>query len=453
MILKNLETNANIILSENDIDFHIVNSQIELSLDAIISCDAIVFRTDFINFLTTQIERIRKSDNPKVYLKPIYVSNKRTFLRLNKNVDGFLGENELKDIEDQVQEVVKRIKQIQAFSFAHSTSFHQRNFIKLCQFLWSRDQDLSPSRSRKAHIGYHYNFISYLIPDIELHQFIDFVQNMEKIGYVSIDLVERVSLCKKCSGSYLHFSETCHKCKSVDIEAESLIHHFRCAYIGPESDFKKDDDLICPKCDKMLRHIGVDYDKPSEIIHCHSCNHQAQQSAIVATCVDCGNRNELANLHTKEMFKIKLTEQGKNLALNPLSIIESSSSVYEQALELEIAEQLFDLLARQESKKKYAANTASYELSISFSTETTSLLTNSEIKTFAYEFKKILLNYLEEIDLFCQVSPHQYKLLLIAKNEQYIHQMLETLKYNINKVLNDNFNDPLHELTVSAQKL
>ena len=453
MILKNLEANTNTIVTEYDINFHIVNSNAELRHENLVSCDAIIFRSDYVSFVKSEIQRIRKADNPALYLKPIYVATKRAYLRLDQNVDGYLGDDELNGVAEEVGVLVDRITDIEDFKFPKHATFHQKNFIKLCQYLLTRDINLKAKRSRQAHMGFRYNFVNYLVPNLELNQFLDLVNDMKKVGYINTKLAERVNLCRDCSSSYLHFVETCHKCKSVDIETESLIHHFRCAYIGPESDFQQDDVLICPKCDKVLRHIGVDYDKPSEIINCNSCNHQSQQSAIVANCVDCGKENDLTSLHSKEMYNISLTEQGKNLAINPNSLFSEYKDEKDHKLELEIDQSTFDLLARQESKKKQEKKYASYVLEILFSEEALVTLVPSEIRTFQLEFKKILVNYLQEIDLFTAVSPLNYKLLLISKTERYAQDMTETLQYNINKVLNDNFSDPVHQLQVFKTKL
>jgi len=453
MILKNLEANKNTVVTEYDIDFHIINSHSELKLESVTLCDAIIFRSDKVSFVKTEIQRIRRSDNPVLYLKPIFVSSKRVFLRLNKDADGYLGDEELGGLEDQVNLIRNRAAEIAEFAFPKHATFHQKNFLKLCQYLYTRETKLDANRSRQAHMGYRYGFVNYLVPDLELNQFLDVVNDMKKIGFINTTLAERVNLCKKCSSSYLHFVETCHKCKSVDIQTESLIHHFRCAYIGPETDFQQEDVLVCPKCDKVLRHIGVDYDKPSEIINCGSCNHQSQQSAILANCVDCGKENDLANLHSKEMYNISLTEQGKNLALNPISLFSDYKSDEDERLDLEIDESTFDLLARQEAKKKQANNLASYTLEIKFSDLVIDTLVTSEVKIFTLEFKKILVNYLEEIDLFATISPVQYKFLMVSKSEAYAEDMAETLRYNINKVLNDNFNDPDHQLVVTTVKL
>jgi hypothetical protein len=136
-----------------------------------------------------------------------------------------------------------------------------------------------------------------------------------------------------------------------------------------------------------------------------------------------------------------------------LSLFGEFSETKEDQLELEILTSTFNLLVRQEAKKLYPKKLASYTIDISFSEVTLSTLIPSEIRTFTSEFKKILTNYLDEIDLFCYESPVHYRLLLMSKKEKYAQDMTETLKYNINKVLNDNFQDPEHSLEIITTQL
>ena len=91
MILKNLESNVNAILRENEIDFHIINSNKELDINSLIASDAIIFRSDRISHLKIEIEKIRKANNPSLYLKPIFVSTRRVKLKLDIKIDGLEG--------------------------------------------------------------------------------------------------------------------------------------------------------------------------------------------------------------------------------------------------------------------------------------------------------------------------------------------------------------------------
>jgi Thaumarchaeal output domain 1 len=74
---------------------------------------------------------------------------------------------------------------------------------------------------------------------------------------------------------------TCPACHSESIERRPVYHHFLCAYVGPNYDFKEvDGRMICPKCKRCLNEDGDD----SEIIgYSYACLHcQAEIPEAVA---------------------------------------------------------------------------------------------------------------------------------------------------------------------------
>ncbi|HLC83134.1 MAG TPA: hypothetical protein VJI69_04825, partial [Bacteroidia bacterium] len=84
------------------------------------------------------------------------------------------------------------------------------------------------------------------------------------------------------------------------------------------SDFKNpiDNTLTCPKCNKGLRHIGVDYDKPSIIHHCNSCDNNFQYFFVKAKCISCSQDIEVQYLIPKSINIYKLTKKGRAAATN-----------------------------------------------------------------------------------------------------------------------------------------
>ena len=450
MILKNLESHSNTLIRENDIDFHIINSHIDLNVADLIQADAIIFRTDRVSLILAEIEKIRRSDIPALYLKPIFVTSQRVLLRLKDDIDGVVEASDLESIEETTKELILKIKEINPEAIDRNLPHSEKVLIKTIQFLFTRNKHLSPVRSRQALMGYEYPYVKNIIPNFEVTLFLDKALHAAQKNWLSKKLVDRVNLCRSCDSSYLHFSETCHKCGSIDIESESLIHHFRCAYIGPESDFNQEETLICPKCDKVLRHIGVDYDKPSEILQCNSCNHQSQQSAISAQCIDCGSTNEHSKLHSKEIYSLHLTSEGMDVARNPSGFSLEVDSRKQTLQEYEIEAQVFDLLRRQEIKKMQKNKLKSYSINIAFDNSILSHLVPSEVEVFTTEFRTIMVNYMEDVDLMTMRTPTEYDLLLSAKDASYVENMVATLQYNINKILNDNFHDPTHNLIITS---
>ena len=131
-----------------------------------------------------------------------------------------------------------------------------------------------------------------------------------------------------------------------------MIHHFRCAYIGPESDFRKNDFLQCPKCNHKLKHIGIDYDKPSEIHTCKNCNHKSQETKMKAKCIDCRKENELDQLSTYSIFNYTPTEKGRQLAKQEFTSKNLIVKSHSTSSNFIIPFSAYNLLRKHEIKKR-----------------------------------------------------------------------------------------------------
>lgn len=125
---------------------------------------------------------------------------------------------------------------------------------------------------------------------------------------------DRFFLCPLCSSARMHVREECAKCRSADLGEEPYLHHFKCAHQGPESGFRRGDDLICPKCRRELTHFGYDYDRPGTMIVCRACGHSASEPAIGFACLDCGGHADSENCTTRDVYSYELTDQGTGFA-------------------------------------------------------------------------------------------------------------------------------------------
>lgn len=92
---------------------------------------------------------------------------------------------------------------------------------------------------------------------------------------------------------------------------ESVLHHFRCANVSPESTYEYDGQLRCPKCRHFLRHIGVDYDRPSEIYTCQDCGNTSLHSDMRVFCTQCHSTLKTSELHPFEIYEYEFTPKGQ----------------------------------------------------------------------------------------------------------------------------------------------
>lgn len=134
---------------------------------------------------------------------------------------------------------------------------------------------------------------------------------MEELGFAEKSkFIDRIHTCPNCGHSHLLFVESCPRCSSSNIHQESIIHHFRCANVSPESTYENDGELRCPKCKKILRHIGVDYDRPAMVYTCLDCNNTFLSSAMRVVCSNCGNITSPDKLIPVDVWEYRLTRTG-----------------------------------------------------------------------------------------------------------------------------------------------
>ncbi len=136
-------------------------------------------------------------------------------------------------------------------------------------------------------------------------------QKLTAAGYLATVFFDRLHACPQCGSSRLIVREECPKCRSANLSEEPYLHHFKCAYQGPESDFRRGEDLVCPKCRRALTHFSVDYDKPGFISLCAACGNAASELIVGFACVDCGSRAAADAVETRDVFSFELTDRGR----------------------------------------------------------------------------------------------------------------------------------------------
>lgn len=194
-------------------------------------------------------------------------------------------------------------------------------FIRLCRYLISR------GRTRFEPVLQESSSLGYVIPIFELFsrkgvyqfgEYVSFYQSMLEKGYIKVvRFINKIYLCPKCLHSHLLYLESCPRCHNSDIKSESVIHHFRCANISPEHTYNFGGQLRCPKCHLILRHIGVDYDRPSIVYTCGHCDNMFLQPQMSAVCTSCKTQSEVSRLMPYDITVFELTQLGKEVMVSP----------------------------------------------------------------------------------------------------------------------------------------
>ena len=156
--------------------------------------------------------------------------------------------------------------------------------------------------SSRAHVSYN-TVLDFRSIEKEM-------KDLMAIGYVGQQFFDRFHMCERCGSSHFNVREECTECSSANLHEEAYLHHFKCAYQGPESDFRQGDDLVCPKCRMELSHFSIDYDKPGSMMQCKSCKHATSEPDVGFVCMDCEARYDGETVGLRDVYSFELLESG-----------------------------------------------------------------------------------------------------------------------------------------------
>lgn len=161
--------------------------------------------------------------------------------------------------------------------------------------------ELDPFAPRKHFYPQVADFFGRLTDDFE------FLERLATEGILERAAANRVRLCAKCGETSQNYRETCPKCSSLDIVQTEVIHHFTCGYVGALDVFRRGATLVCPKCEKILRHIGLDYEKPARHFACAACGYVFADPLVEAQCLHCGFVCKPCETVSLTIYRYKLT--------------------------------------------------------------------------------------------------------------------------------------------------
>jgi len=274
------------------------------------------FVLEYTDELENILSKIKKINEVEIYAKPILLLNK-----YEQNINPYFANSVDKVIDNEYFEHKEYKKDPLVIKINTKISLLKNQktddsdiAFKILRYIYSRDEKLFPFMSIKNKYGYSYPKIDHMLDknSNQLFESFDFLVDNRLLEPIFYD---RCHFCPECYSGFLNFKEVCPKCYSVDINSEALIHHFECAYVGLESEFKHGNKFICPKCDKELFHIGVDYDKPSFVYTCNKCSNEFQNALVQGNCFNCRSIYDVDNLIKRDIYEYELTILSENSAL------------------------------------------------------------------------------------------------------------------------------------------
>ncbi len=195
-------------------------------------------------------------------------------------------------------------------------------------------QKLQPLYNLQALNGYQYPFAANFFGVNDGSEVLQ-LEILAQRGCLNREFFDKILCCPFCKNYNLNIRETCPRCKSADVKIVEMIHHYRCAYMGMEEEFKDDISYVCPKCHQQLKNIGVDYDKPGQNYFCEACHSLSPEAQTSAQCRACHQLFLVENALRQIIFSYLTTpqtaeviERGVFIKLDQNSWMDEGQEVY-----------------------------------------------------------------------------------------------------------------------------
>ncbi|MBK7856034.1 MAG: hypothetical protein IPJ79_15155 [Bacteroidetes bacterium] len=304
-------------ISIDNLLFFVIEANSSFKIEHLMAYDGVIIDAQDESFTHHIIKSFRAHRNPEYYLKPIFLINageiKDPLIR--DLHDGILFSLDLlPENTSKVRDIFLKTTHLDA----NIPELNEARILKkVFDYMYTRDlKSLSPVIDHRSSVGYTWPVISVNFQRHEESQVLELLEWADKEQLLNSEFKDRVYLCSNCSNGFMLYREVCPHCNSANVNASDIIHHFPCAYVGPIKDFQKEGEhvLVCPKCRKGLRHIGVDYDKPSIVNHCNSCDKSFQDVYVKAKCLGCHNDVEVQYLISHNISEYKIATKGASVA-------------------------------------------------------------------------------------------------------------------------------------------
>ncbi len=418
--------------------------------------DAVIISSQNVDLIKEKVKRFRSWSSSEIHLKPLFIIGSGSLINdpmVKGLVDGSLvSESHIDGIADVVRRIHSRKMKLDA---RLPSTFEGQLVNKLLGFAYTRSlEEINPVLNKESITGYVYPMLSINFLREEEGTQYQILNLMEEEGLLDGSFQDRVYICPSCSSGFLNYREVCSKCSSTHLHADDVVHHFPCAYIGPMKDFDSDGsgDLQCPKCDKLLHHIGVDYDKPSVVHTCQSCGQIQQNTPVHASCYSCETTVPTEQLQPTEIKSYTITKKGLHVAMNGYSNSEIDTDVVHGAVDLTT----FSTILNMEVERASLLGSAKSCLGI-INLHNVNQVYNQLGENGAYKLMTELVELVKSsagrADMICFERAEN---LLLLQNEISLQEALNTLrslKLLFNRLFEDRFPNGGVEIDTRSQLL
>jgi GGDEF domain-containing protein len=175
----------------------------------------------------------------------------------------------------------------------------------LAEFVKNKVETIEPVLDISSPIGHSYPAVTDVLGQKDGVPVM--LEILADLGFLKREVANRLRRCPVCFDYRINYREVCPKCSSVDIVKTPMFHHFACCHVGPVEQFRRKDELVCPKCSKKLQLIGLDYEKPMDYYHCETCDFSFSEPSVDAQCLRCSHAGKPEDTKELTIYRYQLT--------------------------------------------------------------------------------------------------------------------------------------------------
>jgi len=143
-------------------------------------------------------------------------------------------------------------------------------------------------------------------------------------------LMDTTPGCSKCGHSRFHLVYLCPFSQHSTLERGAMIEHYRCGHTDFETSFRSGNELVCPKCRRMLKVIGTDYRKIEWSYRCNGCGRKFDTPISQFVCAHCGWSNRENGLLMQPVYGYRLNKVIRSELLSHCSLEAKIAEVLKQ---------------------------------------------------------------------------------------------------------------------------
>ena len=128
------------------------------------------------------------------------------------------------------------------------------------------------------------------------------IKELEALNTINNVWIFNEPICNRCSSSNLTSIFSCPACGNKTFSKKTLIEHHECGNVELAKNYL---DGKCPKCNKELKILGVDYQRLENYYVCNNCGDKFPTLIHNLECTSCNNRFEVnhANWIESRIYK------------------------------------------------------------------------------------------------------------------------------------------------------